>query len=121
MKNIAAIFIALLFFPFAVQGRPFKAQSNTTAQRPITLPPAQSQTVTPDVSFQLGQQSGKIDAMTKRLDNIEIDVKEISKDVGKLNVYAALAGIVLLAIIIPLIYEGLKRQFFKDQPKSATP
>jgi len=53
--------------------------------------------------------------MSGRLDNIEKDVKEIGKDLGRLNVYASIAGVILLAIVIPLIYKGIEHRFFKTQ------
>jgi len=53
--------------------------------------------------------------MSVRLDNIEKDVKEIAKDIGRLNVYASIASVMLLAIVIPLFYKGIEHRFFKRQ------
>jgi len=117
MKKSLVLLLALFFVPPAIRGRLPQSKANSSQ---VTMPPAATQTVPADMSYQLGQQSGKIDAMTKRLDNIEGDVKEIGKDVGRLNVYGSIAGIIFLAIIIPLAIEGLRRQIYKDRPSPGT-
>ncbi len=109
-----AVATILLLFPISAIS---KEQQNpsTTQSSPITIPSAPTQTIPSDVSFQLGRQSGKIDDMSVRLDNIEKDVKEIAKDIGRLNVYASIASVMLLAIVIPLFYKGIEHRFFKRQ------
>lgn len=120
MKGLLILVAAiLLLVPFNADGNAKKNLPTTQGQsQPITIPPAPTQTIPNDVSFQLGQQSGKIDDMSKRLDNIEKDIKEISQDTGRLNVYASIAGVLLLAIIAPLIYKGIERWVFKTQSAS---
>jgi hypothetical protein len=81
---------------------------------PVTLPTSPVPTIPSDAMFTIGQQNGKIDDMTKRIDGLEADVKDVSKDVGKLNVYATLIGGFIVLVIAPLIYEWAKRHFFKD-------
>lgn len=117
MKGLLMVIVAILLCPFAADAKSQRNPSSTQSQ-PITIPPAPAQTIPSDVSYQLGQQSGKIDDMSKRLDNIEKDIKEISQDTGRLNVYASIAGIILLAIVAPLIYKGIERWVFKQPATS---
>src|SRR5438045_1729151 len=115
MKRLVAV-AAIIFIASSVSVASKKQQNpppSAQQSNPITIPTAPTQTIPSDVSFQLGRQSGKIDDMSSRLDNIEKDVKDISRDIGRLNVYASIASVILLAIIAPLIYEGVKRWIFK--------
>jgi len=80
----------------------------------ITLPTPPAPTIPVDAMFAIGQQSGKIDDMSKRLGSIETDIKNISKDVGSLNIYAKILGMILVLIVAPLVYEGIKRLVFSN-------
>jgi hypothetical protein len=109
MKELFTILITILLCPFLAEGQ---QKPPSSASQSITIPTSPTQTVSSDVSFQLGQQSGKIDYISKRLETIESDVKAINHDTERLNVYASIAGVLFLVIIAPLAYEGLKRFVF---------
>ncbi len=80
----------------------------------ITLPKPPSPTIPTDAMLAIGQQSGKIDDMSKRLDSIESDMKIVSKDVGNLDIYAKILGVIVVLIVAPLVYEGIKRRMFSN-------
>jgi hypothetical protein len=114
MRILSLTMLFLLFSSNTHARTPQDAPANS--QQKITIPSSSGGTIPQDAMFALGQQSGKIDDMSKRLDNIERDVKEISSDTGRLNVYASIAGVILLAIIAPLLYKGAERWLFKAPP-----
>jgi len=118
------LLILLLAIPTTICASPRVPQATQTtqpqSQQRITIPPVAGATIPQDAMYALGQQSGKIDDMSKRIDEIQTDVKNIGADVQKLDVYASIFGAILLVIVAPLVFEGIRRWLFKpSHPASA--
>ena len=75
----------------------------------VQIPPPGSPTIPMDAMFALGQQSGRLDGIDKRLGSIEVDVKDIGRDVSRINFIAWVFGAALTLIIAPIVVTQVNR------------
>ena len=97
MRLTVFFFILCIFFPCVAQ----EAKPNVSAG--VTFPTPSSPTVPQEAMFALGQQSGKLDAMSERLGRLEQDVKDIGKDVSWMKTIMLIIGGVLTLVVAPII------------------
>jgi hypothetical protein len=80
------------------------------AQSGVQLPPAQP-TIPPDVMYALGQQGGLLNSISGRLEKIEGKIEGIQTDVTRMNTVGLVGGILLTALILPIVVYRLQRRF----------
>jgi hypothetical protein len=78
----------------------FAQNKNSTG---VQIPAPASPTIPADAMFALGQQSGRLDGIDKRLGGIETDVKDIGKDVSRINVVMWIVGGIVTLFVAPII------------------
>lgn len=111
--------LAAVFFMLSVLGCCAAQEPKTNQPAGVSFPTPISPTIPHDALFALGQQSGKIDAIAERLNRIEQDVKDISKDVFWMRTIMLIVGGALTLIIAPIIVAQVNRWIEKKQPAKA--
>jgi hypothetical protein len=110
----------LLLFTLCMLGPCIGQQTKPSQPNGISFPTPSSPTIPQDALFALGQQSGRLDAMNERLRSIENDLKEVGKDVTRINTIGSILGLLVVVILGPLAVERLK-QIFKWGGSSHAP
>ena len=95
------------------------AQDRSKSSTGIIIPTPPSPTIPGEAMFALGQQSGRLDGIDKRLGIIETDVKDIGKDVSRINVIMWIVGGFLTLIIAPIIVSRVNQFLAGRRPPTA--
>jgi hypothetical protein len=85
----------------------------------IAIPSPPTLTVPADVSYALGEQTGKLNDILSRLDKMDPKLEDMRRDVDRLNTIAWLIGGVITLIFAPLIVEKSK-DWLRHQKASGT-
>jgi hypothetical protein len=114
MKTIVGFVILLLILTISTN-----AKTPTPRAPQLNLPPS-TQTVSPEMNYRLGEQSGKLNDILSRLDKMEPSLTELRRDVDRLNTIGLIVSAILTLIVAPLIVGGVNRWLAKREAASSS-
>ena len=79
-----------------------QTKNQSSANQGVQLPQGPP-TIPNDVMFSLGQQSNQLTMISSHLDKVDTKIDGMQNDITRLNTYASVFGVVLLAFCIPLV------------------